>query len=332
MSHKYWVIPFFLLLGLVGGLATGRPLLASLLGAGVGVYLYLLDRRFEQYSYRILLGGATGGVVGFSIGLITVVSTLQIMSYFFLGPLKFEGGLLLSLLIAILAFTYVGLVLGTRIVKKMDKKVQTTRSEEGEVPPKVLDTSVIIDGRIAEIVEIGFLEGQFVVPKFIIKEMQNMADSGERLKRERGRRGLDILNRMRTDLPVEILISDLEFPHIPEVDSKLVAAAEELGAKIVTNDFNLNKVASLEGIKVLNINDLSNAVKPVFIPGETFEIEVIKEGEEEDQGVGYLEDGTMIVVEDGKEYVGETIDVTVTSVIQTSAGRMIFTEAGEITD
>jgi uncharacterized protein YacL len=156
-----------------------------------------------------------------------------------------------------------------------------------------------------------------------------MADSGNRLKRERGRRGLDILNKVRDELPVEVLILENNYPNIPEVDSKLVAYSSELGARIVTNDFNLNKVARLQGVGVLNINELSNAVKPVFIPGETFEIEIIKEGEEEDQGVGYLPDGTMVVVEEGGKYVGQKTNVTVTSVIQTSAGRMIFAQQGE---
>ncbi|MFP4687431.1 MAG: PIN/TRAM domain-containing protein, partial [bacterium] len=197
------------------------------------------------------------------------------------------------------------------------------------VSPKMLDTSVIIDGRIVEIIEAGFLEGTMLVPKFIIKELQNMADSGNRLKRERGRRGLDVLNKIRDELPVEVLILENDYPNIPEVDSKLVAYASELGARIVTNDFNLNKVARLQGVGVLNINELSNAVKPVFIPGETFEIEIIKEGEEENQGVGYLPDGTMVVVEEGGKHVGEKSKVTVTSVIQTSAGRMIFAQHGE---
>ncbi len=335
MYRRIATLIFFVFLGFFTGvLTTGflsySTLLFTLFGAAIGVYIYLLDRHLSQCSYRVLLGGSIGGIIGFFIGLASVIGILQAISYFHAGALEFHGSAFLPLVICFLGLVYVGFYLGIIVVKKMDAKVKKRQQGESSVSPKLLDTSVIIDGRIADIVEIGFMEGTFVVPKFIIKEMQNMADSGTRLKRERGRRGLDILNRMRTDLPVEIFITDLDFPHIDEVDSKLVAAAEELDAKIVTNDFNLNKVARLEGLGVLNINELSNAVKPVFIPGEEFEIEVIKEGEEEEQGVGYLEDGTMVVVEEGQNYVGEKINVTVTSVIQTSAGRMIFTQAGRI--
>ncbi len=330
MKSRLFFALFFVLVGLILGLTTGQPLLLGLLGLAVGIYLVVLDLNLKRVSFRRLIGGSVGGASGFLIGIVAILSLLQAITYFRLPPLELEGSLLATLVFALFATTYVGFYLGILAVKKMEKGVQESQERASEISPKLLDTSVIIDGRIAEIIEIGFLEGQFIVPKFIIKEMQNMADSGDRLKRERGRRGLDILNRMRADLPVDIVITDIDYPHIGEVDSKLVAAAEELGAKIATNDFNLNKVASLEGVKVLNINELSNAVKPVYIPGETFKIEVIKEGEEDEQGVGYLEDGTMVVVEDGKNHVGDTIQVTVTSVIQTSAGRMIFTEAGKL--
>lgn len=330
MYRRIVISALFLLLGILAGLLTEAVVLSTLFGAAIGLYIYLLDRYLSRFSYRVLLGGSLGGIGGFLVGVVTVISLLQVISYFQAGALEFSGTVFLPLAICLLGTVYLGLYLGVTIVKKMGEEVRKRHQGERAISPKLLDTSVIIDGRIADIVEIGFLEGTFVVPKFIIKEMQNMADSGAKLKRERGRRGLDILNKMRTELSVEVFITDLDFPEIPEVDSKLVAAAQELDAKIVTNDFNLNKVARLENLEVLNINELSNAVKPVFIPGEEFEIEVIKEGEEEQQGVGYLEDGTMVVVEEGQDYVGKTITVTVTSVIQTSAGRMIFTQAGEV--
>ena len=187
-----------------------------------------------------------------------------------------------------------------------------------------MDTSVIIDGRIADISATGFLEGVLVVPQFVLTELQHIADSSDTLKRTKGRRGLDVLKRMQTDDGPNILITDEDFADVAEVDLKLVRLAKSMGGLVVTNDFNLNKVADLHGVSVLNINDLANAVKPVVIPGEDMHVVVIKDGKEHNQGVAYLDDGTMIVVEDGKFHIGNAIDVVVTSVLQTSAGRMIF--------
>lgn len=189
---------------------------------------------------------------------------------------------------------------------------------------KILDTSVIIDGRIADIVETRFIEGVLVVPKFVLDELQQIADSSDSVKRSRGRRGLDVLNRLKKDRETLLRITDQDFPEISDVDSKLVKLAKVLDAKILTNDFNLYKVAQLQGVHVLNINQLTNALKPVVLPGERMKIVVIKEGKDPGQGIGYLDDGTMVVVDSGKKYVGEEIFVTVTSVLQTPAGRMIF--------
>ncbi|RXZ82723.1 PIN/TRAM domain-containing protein [Paenibacillaceae bacterium] len=189
---------------------------------------------------------------------------------------------------------------------------------------KILDTSVIIDGRIADICKTGFIEGTLVIPEFVLEELQHIADSSDLLKRNRGRRGLDILNKIQKELDVRVLIYEGDFEEIGEVDSKLVKLAKALGGKVVTNDFNLNKVCELQGVSVLNINDLANAVKPVVLPGEEIIVQVIKDGKEHGQGVAYLDDGTMIVVEGGREYIGTTMEVLVTSVLQTSAGRMIF--------
>ncbi len=189
---------------------------------------------------------------------------------------------------------------------------------------KLLDTNVIIDGRIADISKTGFLEGTLLIPVFVLEELQYIADSSDTLRRVRGRRGLDVLQKMRKDLSLEVEVMNVDFDDIQGVDSKLVRLAQKLGGKIITNDFNLNKVAQLRGVEVLNINELSNAVKPVVIPGETMKVQVVKDGKEPGQGVAYLDDGTMIVIENGHRYLSRTISVEVTSALQTSAGRMIF--------
>lgn len=218
----------------------------------------------------------------------------------------------------------------TEIVKQSSVEAENGSSREAPTANnqpcsyKILDTSVIIDGRIADIYRTGFVDGIIVIPKFVLTELQHIADSSDALKRNRGRRGLDILNAMRKDLTSTILIEETDFPDVAEVDAKLVYLAQKMQGDILTNDFNLNKVAELQGVRVLNINDLVNALKPVFLPGEEMMVHVIKEGKEQRQGIGYLDDGTMIVVDTGKKYINQTIYVIVTSVLQTSAGRMIF--------
>jgi uncharacterized protein YacL len=195
--------------------------------------------------------------------------------------------------------------------------------------PKILDTSVIIDGRIADICETGFLEGPLIVPQFVLKELQHIAGSPDSIKRNRGRRGLDILQRIQKNIDITVRIVDHDFPKIREVDTKLVALGKALKGKVLTNDFNLNKVAELQGVPVLNVNQLANAVKPVVLPGEVMNVHIMKEGKEYGQGVAYLDDGTMVVVDNAKRYVSKHIDVIVTSVLQTTAGRMIFTRLRE---
>jgi len=198
--------------------------------------------------------------------------------------------------------------------------------DPGRASPKILDTNVIIDGRIADICETGFVEGILVVPQFVLRELQYIADSTDSLKRNRGRRGLDVLARMQKRPDLTILVSDRDFPLVREVDAKLVALARETGARIVTNDYNLNKVAEVSGVTVLNINQLAHALKPVALPGELMRVSVIKEGKEANQGIAYLEDGTMIVVDNARRFIGKNLEVTVTSAIQTTAGRMIFAQ------
>ena len=209
--------------------------------------------------------------------------------------------------------------------KKQVEDISETTNEEPETSPyKILDTSVIIDGRIADICQTGFVEGTLVIPQFVLEELQHIADSSDALKRNRGRRGLDILNRIQKELAIKVEFYEGDFEDIQEVDSKLIKLAKVMQGVLVTNDFNLNKVCEFQNVPVLNINDLANAVKPVVIPGEEMHVLVIKDGKEQNQGVAYLDDGTMIVVEEGRNYIGKQIDVIVTSVLQTSAGRMIF--------
>jgi uncharacterized protein YacL len=194
---------------------------------------------------------------------------------------------------------------------------------------KILDTSVIIDGRIADLCETGFVDGTLVVPQFVLRELQHIADSSDALRRNRGKRGFDVLQKLQRSARIKVEITDLDFPHVREVDRKLIELGKTLGGKVFTNDYNLNKMAELSGVPVLNINELANAVKPVVLPGEVMHVHVLREGKEAGQGVAYLDDGTMVVIDQGKKHLGHTVDVTVTSVLQTTAGRMIFTKLRE---
>lgn len=207
-----------------------------------------------------------------------------------------------------------------------------TKDKKGKgykADPKILDTSVIIDGRIFDLCQTGFIEGTLVIPNFVLEELRHIADSSDGLKRNRGRRGLDVLNKIQKELNIDVQIYEKDFPDIAEVDSKLLKLAQVLSGKVITNDYNLNKVAEFQGVPVLNINELANAIKPVVLPGEEMRIQIVKDGKESNQGVAYLDDGTMIVVEGGKKHIGEIVDVTVTSVLQTAAGRMIFAKQKE---
>jgi uncharacterized protein YacL len=226
----------------------------------------------------------------------------------------------------ILILPYLGLVVGARKGEWLEpsKLASLFRDSRPARRHRLLDTSVIIDGRVAEIVETGFLDGTLVVPQFVLKELQFIADSTDPLKRNRGRRGLDILHRIQKMSGIEVVISDLDFPAVKDVDMKLIELARSLGGKIVTNDVNLNKVAQLRGIDVLNINELAASLKPVVLPGEVMHVFISKEGKEPNQGVAYLDDGTMVVVDHARKMIGRNLDIAVTSVLQTTAGRMIF--------
>lgn len=261
-----------------------------------------------------------------------------IIAFLLSQPLKLIPIPYLGLILTVIIYgscAYLGLRVGSVHREELNDKfrnlIPVTKKAIKEKPlvkedttAKVLDTSVIIDGRVKEIALAGFLEGKLIVPVFVLEELQHIADSADSLKRNRGRRGLDILKAMQDSPEYDIEIFKGKYENIKEVDSKLLKLTQELNGKIVTNDYNLNKVAVLQNIPVLNINELANAVKPVFLPGEEMEVAIVKEGKEHSQGLGYLDDGTMIVVENGKKYLGETITVIVTSILQTSAGKMIF--------
>ena len=270
------------------------------------------------------------GTFGLIIGLIIAFLVSQV----FVGMKIFYLGTILTI-ITYLMLGYLGVIIATKKVKDFipnlmaGRKVAAGGKSKGKLSdatPKIFDTSVIIDGRIADIMKTGFIEGNIVIPEFVLVELRHIADSSDALKRNRGRRGLDILSKIQNDYGVEIYNTNGEkaLEEIPEVDVKLLKLAQLINGKVVTNDFNLNKVAGIKGVEVLNINELANTLKPVVLPGEDMQIFLVKEGKENNQAIAYLDDGTMIVVEEGRKYIGNTVDVTVTSVLQTSAGRMIF--------
>ncbi|MEW6041807.1 MAG: PIN domain-containing protein, partial [Elusimicrobiota bacterium] len=211
-------------------------------------------------------------------------------------------------------------------VDLLEKDILKSGDTRNQQQVKVLDTSVIIDGRIAEITETKFLSGPLIIPQFVLAELQKLADSPDTAKRVRARRGLEILHRLQEKADILVKVYDKDYPELKDVDTKLVQLAKDLNGLVITTDFNLNKIATLQGIVVLNVNDLANALKPIYLPGEVMSVYVVKEGKEHDQGVGYLDDGTMVVVEEGRKFIGRKIEVAVTSALQTSAGRMIFTK------
>ena len=315
-----------------------QQFLGIIIGGLVGIFLlsYLVERmlnlilNFEYSIKEITWENAVISVIGLIIGLIFGV----IINFAFsVGKIP-QVGLPIQVLINLIS-AYIGFTLAINKKEEIGDFVFNSNKNQNdngeieidddcEISNKILDTSVIIDGRISEICKTGFIEGKLIIPEFVLEELRHIADSSDVLKRNRGRRGLDILKQLQNDSDIAVEIVDKDFEEIPEVDSKLVKLAKTMKARVVTNDYNLNKVAELQGVFVLNINELANAVKPVVLPGEEMDVKVIKEGKEDGQGVGYLDDGTMIVVDDGINYMGEKISVLVTSILQTAAGRMIF--------
>ncbi len=308
------------------GLFLGRNYGYPIAGLAGGFVLGLGALLVESSLKKISLGTIIGGFIGLAAGILFAELLLEPLSGIIPASSKPVFDFALAGLLG-----WGGLVIGLKKGQNLTVPglFRIFRGEAEEQNLKILDTSVIIDGRIADVCESGFLEGSFILPQFILQELQHIADSPDPLKRGRGRRGLDVLHRMQKMTNLEIRIVEEEFPKIKEVDSKLVALGKMLGAKVVTNDFNLNKVAELQGVSVLNINELANVLKPVVLPGELMKVFIIKEGKEANQGVAYLDDGTMVVVDNGRKLIGKHVDVTVTSVLQTTAGRMIFSKTRE---
>ena len=296
------------------------------IGALAGFIFALLALSIEKIIKKAPLKVIFGGTFGLFLGLVIA----QLLGYAFSGLQNSTIRISISVILSCV-FGYIGLVLGGKKVEefKWPGWGFFAKGSQKKNGGKILDTSVIIDGRVADICETDFLEGPLIIPQFILQELQHIADSADNLKRARGRRGLDILNRMQKGDTVEVKVVDDDYPDIKEVDAKLIALAREMNAKVVTNDFNLNKVAQLQGVPVLNINQLANALKPMVLPGEVLHLQIMREGKEQGQGVAYLDDGTMVVVENASRHLGQEVEASVTSILQTTAGRMIFTTLKE---
>lgn len=330
----------FLNMGIFGITMTNllSILLGGIIGGSIGFFTspYLVKKLMkfalvvELQLNKMPIHDVIAGAFGLALGLI--IANLLGSAF---SPIPIVGNYIPIVLSVILGYLGIHIMIQKRnefaglfefiprLMKEKDK-VKDKDKDEDRNHYKLLDTSVIIDGRIADICKSGFIEGTLLIPVFVLEELQHIADSSDLLKRNRGRRGLDVLNRIQKEFGMYVQIDNRDFDDITEVDSKLVKLGQLVNGKIITNDYNLNKVSELQGVPVLNINELSNAVKPVVIPGEDMVVSVVKDGKEFGQGVAYLDDGTMIVVEGGKKYMGETIEVVVTSVLQTAAGRMIF--------
>lgn len=303
--------------------AYNTPLLRALVGSLGGLLVVSIDVFFKQFTVRNILSVLVGAALGLLVHrlFMVVVSDLDFS----------ETAIRQFGVSTAIVFTYLGVI---TILRGQDEfalmipfvKLDTKGSGEELT---LLDTSVIIDGRIADICETHFMSGKLILPRFVLKELQLISDSSDPLKRNRGRRGLDILNKIKGNPNIVVKINEMDFPEITTVDAKLVKMAQVINAKVFTNDFNLNKVAELQGVKVLNINELANALKPVVMPGELMQVKILKEGKEQDQGVAYLDDGTMVVVDSGRRHIGKTLNVTITSVLQTQAGRMIFAKLSD---
>ena len=301
-------------------------LIGLLLGFLVSIFVIQIEQAIRKVSLRIIFGGVIGTIIGlliaslvaYSLRFTSIWANQEIVTWIYVALTCILG--------------YLGLVIGSKKSEEISFPGLgfLKKSPRSSNDYRILDTSVIIDGRMADVCDTGFIEGNLIVPQFVLGELQYVADSSDSIKRSRGRRGLDILNRMQKNPHINVEIVDQDFPKIKGVDSKLVALAKKMNGKIVTNDFNLNKVAELQGIKILNVNELANALKPVVLPGEVMTVKVIKEGKELGQGVAYLDDGTMVIVDNASKHLGENVETLVTSVLQTTAGRMIFSELKEI--
>jgi len=316
VASQFWQIAFLIAAPVVG--AVLGVLIVPAAQMMFETELHQVERAIDRLAPGELVGGAIGLVTGLVIAFLVKSILFEFVA--FAGATGGYIAIALYLVLSVFA-AFLGARVGAKQRVAIGRIAAAPAGGSGG-EPKILDTSVIIDGRVLDIVRSGFLEGPLLLPRFVLRELQLIADSGDPLKRTRGRRGLELLSALQTAAPIEIVERDPE--EIAQVDAKLVRLAQERGAKLVTNDFNLNRVAQVEGVAVLNINELANALKPVLLPGEELRVNVIREGRESHQGVGYLDDGTMIVIENGRRLIGETVEVAVTSALQTNAGRMIF--------
>jgi len=284
----------------------------------LAVVILHLETRIRKTQFKVIWGSTVGTFAGVLLGwaLGSVYHTITD---------DHATGVFIRIFFLII-MPYIGFLVGTRKSEWLDPAylLRFFLEKSAGRSYKILDTSVIIDGRVADLCDTAFVEGMLVIPQFVLKELQLIADSPDGLKRQRGRRGLDVLDHLQKSSQVSVMITEMDFPDIRDVDSKLIELAKRMDAKIVTNDMNLNKIARLQGISVMNINELANALKPIVLPGEQMRVFLIKEGKEKDQGVAYLDDGTMVVVDNSRRMIGQNIDVTVTSVLQTTVGKMIF--------
>lgn len=298
-------------------------LAGAVFGLLLGYAILKAEEKLKDVSLKIIIGSLTGITVSLLIANlfisrlllalikdIPITVPIYILLYFVMG--------------------YIGFKIGMEKSRTLDlSKVPLFEKMEGNEGAKILDTSTIIDGRIADICETGFVEGTFIIPHFVLYEIQHIADHQDPVKKTRGRRGLDVLHRLQKQTFVRVKIVDYDFPKLKDVDTKLIALAKKMSGKIVTNDYNLNKVAELQGVEVLNMNQLSTSLRPAMLPGEQMNVKILKDGKEQRQGIGYLDDGTMVVVDDAKKLLGKSVDVVVTSVLQTTSGRMIFAKLRE---
>jgi uncharacterized protein YacL len=307
----------------------GHRLFSTGAAAIVAVAIVLFEMRIRRASLKTLIGAAVGSILGI-IGAYLIGTLIASQESTAVPP---ETRAFLTLVL-IVFMAYIGLMVGAAKGDYLDLSalggIFSDKASRRDL--KILDTSVIIDGRIADVAETGFLTGTLIVPQFILRELQQVADSPDSSKRQRGRRGLDMLNRLQNNSSLDIQIVETDFPSVREVDLKLIELGKQIDAVIVTNDFNLNKVAQLRGVNVLNVNELANALKPVVLPGEAMRVFILKEGKEYNQGVAYLDDGTMVVVDNARRLIGKNTDIAVTSVLQTTAGKMIFGRLWEEAD
>lgn len=312
---------FFVLFAMISGFFLSPDaggLWGALYGLGAGLAVIVVEMALENVPARRILVGMMGLITG-------LVSARLLFDFIFLIPAAESTKLFVRVLLYYL-LAYLGVMIALRYSGKWSTIITGHLSEENKKPPLILDSNVIIDGRLVDLIHTNFLDYRLIVPRFVMRELQTIADASNELKRQRGRRGIESLNRLKKDALADVQVDDIDFPEIESVDAKLIHLAKQSGARILTNDYNLNKIAEVQNIKVLNLNNLATVLKPRYLQGEHLLVKIIKEGREENQGVGYLDDGTMVVVEGGRRRIGESVEVVIANTIQTSTGRMLFAE------